>query len=72
MYCMLVYGRRQCIVQRFTEALCEKDQTIKTYDAKISKLQLQMEKSDSACTEKDTSLAEYEAIVKETKGRFSW
>ena len=53
------------IYQCFTEALYEKKQSIVTYDAKLVKLQAQVEKMESVFAEKD---AEYEAIVKKNEG----
>ena len=51
-----------------TEALYEKIQSIATYEADFAKLQVQVESLESAFAEKDTCIAEYEAIVKKSEG----
>ena len=52
----------------FTEALYQMKQTIKTDRSKISELQAQVEELEATSTEKDTLLAIYEAIVKDSQG----
>ena len=49
----------------FIEALNEKKQTIMTKDSIISSLQAQVEATSA---EKDTLIAKYETIVKESEG----
>ena len=66
--CILVYDSRQCIFQWLIEVLYEKKQRIMTYDAKFVYLQAQVEKLESASAEKDTCIAEYEAMVKGSGG----
>ena len=67
--CVFVYNLRQCIPTNvLTEALYEKEQSIMTYDAEVTKLQSQVEKTKSASAEKDACIAEYEAVVKKCKG----
>ena len=50
------------------EALYEKKQSIVPYGAEFAKLETQVEKLESASAEKDTCIAEYEAIVKKSEG----
>ena len=52
-----------------TEALYEKKQSVVTYDAEFAKLQAQMEKLESISAEKDSCIAEYEAIAKGSEGK---
>ena len=52
-----------------TEALYEKKKSIVAYDAEIAKLQVQVEKMESASAEKD---AEYEAMVEKSEGEVMW
>ena len=54
------------------EALFEKKQGIVTYDAEVAKLQVQMESLESASAQKDTCVAEYEAIVKKSEYEGTW
>ena len=58
----------QCVFQCFIEALYEKKQSIMTYDAKLVHIQAQVERLESASAEKDTCIAEYEAMVKQSGG----
>ena len=64
MHCVFVYDLSQ-FIPVLTEAIYEKEQSIVTYDAEFAKLQVQVEKMESASAEKD---AEYEAIVKKSEG----
>ena len=69
--CLFVYGlimRQGLSINALTEALYEKTQSIATYDAEFAKLQAQVEKLESASAQKDTCIADYEAIVKKTEG----
>ena len=52
----------------FIEALYEKKQTIVTNESKISTLQAQLE---TTSVEKDTLIAKYEAMMKESKGEIN-
>ena len=52
----------------FTESLYEKMQTIRTNEGKISDLQAKVEELLATSAEKDTLIANYEAIVKENEG----
>ena len=55
-----------------TEALYEKKQSIVTYNTEVDKLQARVEKMESASTEKDACIAEYEAIIKKSEGEVIW
>ena len=57
-----------CVLQCFIGDLYEKKQSIMTYDAKFVHLQAQVERLESASAEKDTCIAEYEAMVKGSGG----
>ena len=60
---------KQCISSLcITEALYEKKQTIMTKDSKISTLQEQVEELEATSAEKDTLIAKYKGIVKESEG----
>ena len=64
-----VYDLRQHISTNvLTEALYEKKQGSVPYDAEFAKLETQVEKLESASAEKDTCIAEYEALVKKSEG----
>ena len=66
---IFLYDLRQCIYTNIlTEALCEKKQSILPSDTGFAKIQVQVEKLESASAEKDTCIAEYEAIVKKSEG----
>ena len=52
----------------FIEALYEKKQTTMTSDSKIAKLQSQVEELEANSAVKDTLIAKYEYIVKESEG----
>ena len=51
-----------------TDALNEKIQSSATYEDDFAKLQVQVEKLESASAEKDTCIAGYEAKVKKIEG----
>ena len=70
MHCVFVYDLWHCISTNvLTEALYEKKQGIVTYDAEFAKLQVQVERVESASAEKD---AEYETIIKKSEGEVIW
>ena len=72
MHSMFVYDLRWCAPQYFTESLYEKKQSIMTNDTEFAKLQAQVEGLESISTEKDTCIAEHEAIVKGSEGEVVW
>ena len=53
------------------DTLFEKKQTIMTYESQSAEHQAQLKELESKCAEKDTLVAKYEAVVKETKGQSS-
>ena len=52
----------------FIEARYEKKQAIMTYENETAKLQAQVKELEASSAEKDTLIAKYAAIVKESKG----
>ena len=53
--CLCMYDLRECVFQWFTEALCEKEQSMVAYDAKFAQLQVQVE--------------QWKATAKESQGK---
>ena len=53
----------------FTEVLYEKKQTIMTYENETAKLQAQVDDLKATSADKDTLIAKYEAIFKESDGK---
>ena len=51
-----------------SEALYEKKQSIMTYEIENTKLQAQVEELEATSANKDTLIAKYESIVKESEG----
>ena len=52
-----------------TDALYEKKQTLMTYDSELAQHQTKVEELEAMSTEKDTLVAKYKAMVKESKGQ---
>ena len=52
----------------FIETHYEKKQAIMTYENQTAKLQAQVEELEASSADKDTLIAKYAAIVKESKG----
>ena len=61
------YISTACIIH--LEALYEKKQAIMVYEDEIAKLQALVETSKASSAEKDTLIAKYETIVKESEGK---
>ena len=52
----------------FTEAIYDKQQTIKTYENQIAILQTKVEKLEATSAEKDALTAKYKATRKKSEG----
>ena len=65
---ILVNDLRECIFQYFIEDLYDKKLSIMTYEANFAHLQAQVERLELASAEKDTCIAEYEALVNGSGG----
>ena len=72
MHFRFIYDIKKCIFQCFIEDIRDKKQSIMTYDVVFAKLQAQVEKLESAAAEKDTCIAQYEAIVKGSECEVVW
>ena len=66
--------QKQCVFTAslsHADALFEKKQTIMIYESETAQFQAQVEELEAKSAEKDTLVAKYKAVVKESKGQTS-